>query len=125
MKSNSPQRVVLIGASDKPERYAHLAMVMLREHGHEAVLVHPRPKMVEGLPVLADLTEISGEVDVVTLYVGPAISAGLTQKLINLKPKRVIFNPGTESPELEAALNAAGIPTEEACTLVLLRTGQF
>ncbi|MCX6857608.1 MAG: CoA-binding protein [Verrucomicrobia bacterium] len=125
MKSAASQRVVLIGASDKPERYAHLAMVMLREHGHEVLLVRPRLKMIEGLPVLADLTEISGEVDVVTLYVGPAISAGLTQKLINLKPKRVIFNPGTESSELEAALNAAGIPTEEACTLVLLRTGQF
>jgi predicted CoA-binding protein len=125
MNTATPQRVALIGASDKPERYAHLAMVMLREHGHEVVLVHPRLKVIDGLPVLADLAEISGTVDVVTLYVGPAVSAGLTSKLINLKPKRVIFNPGTENPALAAALNEAGIASEEACTLVLLRTGQF
>jgi uncharacterized protein len=125
MKSNSPQRVVLVGASDKPERYAHLAMVMLREHGHEVVLVHPRLKVIDGLPVLADLADVSGPVATVTLYVGPAISTGLTEKLVTLRPKRLIFNPGTENPELEAALSAAAIPTEEACTLVLLRTGQF
>lgn len=125
MNTATPQRVALIGASDKPERYAHLAMVMLREHGHEVVLVHPRLKVIDGLPVLADLAEISGTVDAVTLYVGPANSTGLTSKLINLKPKRVIFNPGTENPALAAALNEAGIASEEACTLVLLRTGQF
>jgi hypothetical protein len=78
-----------------------------------------------GVPVIADLSAISGPVDTVTMYVGPAISAGLGDKLAALKPRRVIFNPGTENAVLEQQLSAAGIICEEACTLVLLNTGQF
>ena len=59
------------------------------------------------------------------MYVGPAISANLAQPLLALRPGRVIFNPGTENPTLAAQLEAAGIPTEEACTLVLLSTGVY
>ncbi len=119
------QRVVIVGASDKPERYAHKAMRSLLEHGHEVVLVHPRLKEIAGLPVLADLSQVEGAVDTVTLYVGPAISSGLAEALIALKPGSVIFNPGAENPDLTARLQAAGIATEEACTLVLLATGAF
>ena len=60
-----------------------------------------------------------------TLYVGPARLEPMIDSLVALKPGRVIFNPGTESPALQQALDTAGIPWEEACTLVLLRTGQF
>jgi hypothetical protein len=59
------------------------------------------------------------------MYVGPAISAGLTEKLTALRPRRVIFNPGAENSALAGALQKAGIACEEACTLVLLNTGQF
>jgi predicted CoA-binding protein len=64
-------------------------------------------------------------VDTVTLYVGPTISLTLKDKLIALKPRRVIFNPGTENAPLQLTLTSAGIACEEACTLVLLHTGQF
>lgn len=124
--SHSPtERVVIIGASDNPERYSHQALLLLRQHGHEVVPVHPKLAAIEGVPVVADVSAISGPVDTVTLYVGPAISSNLTDKLIALKPRRVIFNPGTENAALEESLIAAGIACEEACTLVLLRTGQF
>lgn len=119
------QCVVIVGASDKPDRYAHRALEALRTQGHKVVPVHPKLTAIEGIPVVADLTDVQGKVDTVTLYVGPAISSGLTQKLIQLRPGRVIFNPGTENPALESDLQAAGIPIEHACTLVLLGTGQF
>jgi hypothetical protein len=124
--SHSPtERVVIIGASDNPERYSHQAQLLLRQHGHEVVPVHPKLTAIEGVPVVADVSAISGPVDTVTLYVGPQISLTLKDKLIALKPRRVIFNPGTENAALEESLTAAGIACEEACTLVLLRTGQF
>ena len=87
--------------------------------------MHPKLQSTAGVPVVADLSLISEPVDTVTMYVGAAISGGLTAKLISLQPRRVIFNPGAENAELAAQLKAAGIEVEEACTLVLLRTGQF
>lgn len=125
MNSSPAQRVVIVGASDKPDRYAHMALTLLRRHGHEVVPVHPRLTEIEGVPVVSDLSDITGAVDTVTMYVGPAISSGLVDKLIALRPQRVIFNPGSENPELADSLESAGIAVEEACTLVLLNTGQF
>jgi len=121
----SHQRVVIVGASDNPERYSHRALLLLKKHGHEVVPVHPKLTEIEGVPVIADLSLITGPVDTVTMYVGSAISAGLQDKLISLKPRRVIFNPGAENAVLTEALQKAGIASEEACTLVLLNTGQF
>jgi predicted CoA-binding protein len=121
----SKQRVVIIGASNNPERYSHRALLLLRKHGHEVVAVHPKLTEIEGITVVADLSAITSPVDTVTMYVGAAISNGLTEKLIALKPRRVIFNPGAENTALADALQNAGIACEEACTLVLLNTGQF
>ena len=121
----SKERVVIVGASNNPERYSHRALLLLRKHGHEVVPVHPTLAEIEGTPVVADVGLISGPVDTVTMYVGAAISAGLQDRLIALKPKRVIFNPGAENALLAEALQKAGIACEDACTLVLLNTGQF
>jgi len=119
------ERVVIVGASGNPERYSHKALLLLRLHGHEVVPVHPRLAEIEGIKVVPDLSAITGEVDTVTVYVGPAISSGMREKLAALKPRRVIFNPGAENAALAEALAEAGIVCEEACTLVLLNTGQF
>ena len=121
----SKERVVIIGASNNPERYSHRALLLLRKHGHQVVPVHPKLAEIEGVPVVADVSLISGPVDTVTMYVGAAISAGLQEKLIALKPGRIIFNPGAENASLADALQKAGIASEDACTLVLLNTGQF
>jgi uncharacterized protein len=126
MESNQKtERVVILGASDKRERYSHRAMKMLLDHGHEIVLVHPKLAQIEGRDVVNDLGAVTGAVDTVTMYVGPDASAPLADKLISLKPARVIFNPGSENPALQQRLADAGIRVEEACTLVLLSTGQF
>ncbi|MBE7493944.1 MAG: CoA-binding protein [Verrucomicrobiaceae bacterium] len=119
------ERVVIVGASDNPERYSHKALLLLQKHGHAVVPVHPKLAEIEGVPVTPGLRAISGPVDTVTMYVGAAISAGMREDLVALRPRRVIFNPGAENPDLAHALQAAGIGCEESCTLVLLNTGQF
>jgi predicted CoA-binding protein len=119
------QTVVVLGASADPERYAYRAVAMLKELGHRVIPVHPALAEVQGIPVVRSLEEIGERVDTLTLYVGAARLAALIPAMVALRPGRVIFNPGTESAEVVAALDAAGIPWEEACTLVMLRTGQF
>lgn len=123
--NNKKQTVVVLGASPKPERYSNKAIRLLQEHGHKVYPVHPAIAEVEGLPVSASLLDINVPIDTVTMYVSPKLSMPIANELIQLKPGRVIFNPGTESPELQAKLAEAGIAYEEACTLVLLRSGQF
>lgn len=125
MSTSKSERVVIVGASDNPERYSHRAQLMLRQHGHEVVPVHPKLTEIEGVPVVRDLTSVTGTVDTVTMYVGTQISSGLGDALIELKPRRVIFNPGAENAELATKLKSAGISCEDACTLVLLSTGAF
>jgi predicted CoA-binding protein len=119
------KRVVVMGASAKPDRYANMAIRLLLEHGHTVLPVHPRLDEVEGLKVFHHLGEISGPVDILTLYVGPEASSTAAEAILQLRAGRVIFNPGSENPDLAQRLSQAGIAHEEACTLVLLRTGQF
>ncbi|MEE4272107.1 MAG: CoA-binding protein [Thermoanaerobaculales bacterium] len=123
--SEAKQRVAVLGASTNPERYSNKAILRLLENGHEVVPVHPALDEVEGLKVVPNLAAIGGAVDTLTMYVSPKLSAKMTDAILALKPGRVIFNPGTENAELESALNDAGIGTLQACTLVLLATGQF
>ena len=117
--------VVVLGASAKPERYANKAVRLLVEHGHTVIPVHPATPTIEGLPVVARLEDVTEAVDTLTVYVGPDLSTRTAQAIVNLHPGRVIFNPGTENPDLATTLVAAGIQVETACTLVLLKTKQL
>jgi predicted CoA-binding protein len=117
-------KVLVYGASTNPSRYAYIATELLLQHGHEVSLVGIKKGEVLGLTIQQDQPVLK-DIDTVTLYVGPANQEGLFDYLMALVPRRVIFNPGTENPDLERALENAGIQTEEACTLVLLHTGQF
>lgn len=119
------ENVVVIGASNKPERYSNKAIRMLAEYGHTPIPVAPREQEIEGRKTYARLADIPGKVDTVTMYVGAARQGELIADIVQLAPRRVIFNPGTENPEAYKELNAAGIETLEACTLVLLRSNQF
>lgn len=119
------EKVVILGASNNPERFAHKAMVMLRNHGHETILVNPTLSEIEGAKVFADLEQVTEPVDTITMYVNPRISVKLKDKIIALKPRRVIFNPGTENPAIEFDLKKAGIETIHACTLIMLSSDEF
>ena len=117
--------VAVVGASNKPERYSHQAVVLLAKKGHAVFPIHPALAEIDGHRVFKRLADVSAPLHTVTMYVSPALSAGLAGEILAAKPARVIFNPGTENPELEEKLAAAGIAVLHACTLVLLRTGQF
>ena len=118
------KRVIILGASDNPERYSYKAFKMLQEYGHEPILVSPRLDSIDGHPVYKDVKSLS-DIDTVTIYVNPKISTGLKEDLIILKPKRFIFNPGTENLELMEELEREGFQVEPACTLILLSAEQF
>ena len=119
------ETVVVLGASPKPERYSNQAVRALVEHGHHVIPVHPLLKKIAGVVAVPALSGVKDPVDTLTLYVGPERGKELLQDIINLGPDRVIMNPGTESDEIEEELNAKGIAVLRACTLVMLRTGQF
>ena len=120
------ENVIVLGASDNPERYSNKAIKMLSEKGHKVFPIHPKLKEINGIKVYSSIEDIKNiKIDTITLYVNPEISNSLLEVILAIKPKRVIFNPGTENYELETKLQKAGIETLEACTLVMLSTGQF
>jgi uncharacterized protein len=121
----SEHRVVVLGASNKPARYANQAQRLLMEMGYAVVPVHPKLARIEGLAVVPSLRLIHEPVHTLTLYVGAARSRPLIPEIVQLNPARVIFNPGSESEELEDVLRAHHIESLHACTLVMLRTRQF
>jgi len=117
--------VAVLGASNKPERYSFQAVKLLAEKGHAVCPVHPALATIDGVPVFKQLGDIPVPLHTLTVYVGPERSTALTAAILAARPQRVIFNPGAENPVLAQQLQAAGIRVENACTLVLLRTGQF
>ncbi|UOR06854.1 CoA-binding protein [Hymenobacter aerilatus] len=118
------KKTVVIGASDNPARYSFRAVNMLKNYGHEVVPVGIRKGQVAGLDIHTD-RPTEEDVDTVTLYVGPQNQPSWYEYILDLKPKRIIFNPGTENEELERMAQAKGIRTEEACTLVMLSVGNY
>lgn len=117
--------VAVLGASSKPDRYSYQAVKLLAEKGHTVFPVHPALAAVDGVPVFKHLADIPAPIHTLTMYVGPDRSNALASAILGARPKLVIFNPGSENPALEGQLQAADIEVIHACTLVLLRTGQF
>lgn len=122
---NSEHHVAVLGASPKPARYANQCIRLLKQHGYRITPVHPRFERIEDLAVLSSLEAIADPVDTLTLYVGPKLLEPQTETIVELRPRRVIFNPGTESRLVQSRLDQAGIPWLEACTLVMVKTDQF
>ena len=119
------ERVVVLGASPKPERYSNKAARMLIEYGHTVVPVNPYHRSVAGIHCQPDIASVAGPVDTVTVYMRGELLAPHMDALLSLAPKRVIFNPGSEDEGLASELRTRGIVCEDACTLVLLRSKQF
>jgi uncharacterized protein len=120
------KKTVIIGATTNPARYAFLAARMLTEYNHEIVPVGIKEGAVSGKEIL-DIFEkpaIAG-VDTVTLYIGPQRQPEYYDYILGLKPRRIIFNPGTENEAFERMAEAQGVEVVEGCTLVMLRSGQF
>ena len=125
-KTHKKENVAILGASDRPDRFAYRADKLLQSYGHTTFLVNPNLSDVEGKPVQKSLSELANRaIDTLTLYVNPKILAQQIQAVIDLHPKRVIFNPGTEDVKLESQLKSAGIEPVRGCTLVMLNTDTY
>lgn len=118
----------ILGASNKPDRYAYKALKMLEEYKHQVHLIHPSYKEIEGHGVFANLVALKdshNEIDTLTVYVNPNVLESYLDDILYLAPKRVILNPGTEHPNLQDKLAENGIEVVIGCTLVMLKTDQF
>lgn len=124
-QDNSEHRVVVLGASNKPQRYSNMAIKLLLQKGYTVIPVHPKIEFIEGLSVVNSLEKIVDPIDTLTLYVGEARSRNLIDAIRSLKPKRVIFNPGSESDELQSMLENENIEVIHGCTLVMLKNNLF
>ena len=118
------ERVAVLGASPKPDRYANRAQRLLTAHGHEVIPVNPAFEAVEGVATVA-LDALPAGLDTMTVYLGAARMLPLVDAVAARAPRRVILNPGADDPEVVQALEAAGMQVQLACTLVLLDSGRF
>ncbi|MDV6168361.1 CoA-binding protein [Flavobacterium sp. DG1-102-2] len=120
----SSKKTLVMGASTDPGRYSYKAIKMLQRFGHPVVAVGKRQDELDGITIEKEHIPFA-DVDTVTLYLNPMNQKQYYDYIIGLKPERIIFNPGTENPELYALLRENGIEIEVACTLVMLSTHQY
>lgn len=118
------KKTLVIGASEDASRYSNMAVRRLMAH-QQPVIALGKIKGTIGDTVIQTERQTFKDIDTVTLYINPLHQQAYYDYIISLKPKRIIFNPGTENEEFYEKANAAGIITQEACTLVLLSTGQY
>jgi len=114
---------LVLGASPDPSRYANMAIHRLRLHNHEVIAIGARKGTVSDVKITDKWPETG--IDTVTMYVGPARQPGFYQRIIDLSPRRVLFNPGTENKEFYTLLRKAGIEVVEGCTLIMLNARTY
>jgi len=118
------KKTLVLGASLKPERASNRLLHMLEEANIHAVAVGGQAGTVGRTPILTQLPELDN-IHTVSLYLRPALQEIYMNRIIELEPQRVIFNPGAENPAFEMQLQSKGIETENACSLVMMRLHQF
>jgi uncharacterized protein len=118
------KKTLVIGASENEERYSNKAIRSLRSHGHDVVAIGLKKGRVLDVEIDDQLSTFRN-VDTVTLYINPKLQDAYFDYICSLKPRRVIFNPGTENPDLVDRLDSCDIASDEACTLVLLSINQY
>lgn len=118
------KKTVVLGASDNPARYSYLAIKRLREYGHPVVAIGRKITSVGDTEIFTTKEEVP-DVDTITLYLNPSHQREYYDYIISLHPARIIFNPGAENEELATLAKKNGIQTMDACTLIMLSTGQY
>jgi len=122
--ADTEKKTLVLGASDNPSRYSYLAILSLRKHHHPVIAIGKRKTRVGEVEVETEKKWVQ-DIDTVTLYLNPSSQPEYYDYIISLHPKRIIFNPGTENEEFLELATSKGIQVLEACTLVMLSTGQF
>lgn len=118
------KKTLVLGASTKPARYSFMAIEKLVEKGHSVLAIGQNAGEVAGVKIQTKAIPLKN-IDTVTLYLNPARQRDYYNYIVEAKPKRVVFNPGTENPEFYQLLKLNNIKVEVACTLVLLSTNQY
>ena len=118
------KKTLVFGASLKPNRYSYVAVKRLLANHIETEAFGLKEGNIDSVLVKTNLNNMN-DIHTLTLYLGPQRQISYYDTILALSPKRVIFNPGTENPELYGLLEKEGIEVEVACTLVLLGTGQY
>jgi len=118
------KKTLVLGASTNPSRYSFLAIQRLVAHNHDVVAIGLKEGEVSGVQIEKEKIPFEG-IDTITLYLNALRQKEYYDYIVSLKPNRVIFNPGTENPELYNLLRKNAIEVEVACTLVLLSTKQY
>jgi predicted CoA-binding protein len=118
------KKTLLLGATTKPDRYAYRAINALTQKGHTVLAIGQNTGEVAGVKIHTKAVPVKN-IDTVTLYLNPSRQRDYYNYIVEAQPKRVIFNPGTENPELYQLLELNNIEVEVACTLVLLATNQY
>lgn len=118
------KKTLVLGASLNPNRYSYKAIVRLRAHDIPVVAFGIKAGTIADVEI--SLTREKWEaIDTITLYLSPKNQVDFYDFIVALKPKRVLFNPGTENSELQKLLEKHGISCENACTLVLLSISAY
>ena len=118
------KKTLIIGASTNPERYSYKAAEKLLNYGHPIEMIGRRKEVLFDKPIHIEKIKID-KLHTVTLYLSAKFQVEYYDYILSLKPKRVIFNPGTENPEFQEILTKNNIDFEDACTLVLLSTNSY
>jgi uncharacterized protein len=118
------KKTMVLGASEHIERYSNIAVRKLVAHNHPVIAIGKKAGFIEKVKIVEELLPYS-DVDTITMYLGQKNQKIFYDYILSLKPKRIIFNPGTENIELEELAQQNNIQTMEACTLVLLATNQY
>jgi predicted CoA-binding protein len=118
------KKTLVLGASSNPARYSYLVVQRLN-NGHYPVTAIGNKKGKIGNTIIETEKKNITDLDTITIYLNPIHQKDYYDYILGLHPKRIIFNPGTENDELVERAKHNGISTLEACTLVLLSTGQF
>ncbi len=121
---NEKKSTLVLGASGNPSRYSFLAIQRLRNYGHPVFAIGKKNVLVSDVEVTTEQKKLPA-IDTVTLYLNPVHQKNYYDYILSLKPRRIIFNPGAENEELFNLAKRNGIQPVEACTLVLLSTGQY
>jgi predicted CoA-binding protein len=119
-----PKKTLVLGASPNEARYANIAVRRLRDAGHPVVAVGMRPGQIADVPIQQGHPPAE-DIHTVTLYLNPETQREYYDYVLGLNPRRIIFNPGTENPELQRMARQAGIETEAACTLVMIAAQHY
>lgn len=115
---------LVMGATDNPARYANMAVRKLRAFGHHVIAFGKRPGIIGDVAITSRFPA-DKQVETVTMYLNSLAQDEYKNMILELKPKRIIFNPGAENPEWMKELETTGIEPVEACTLVMLSAGQY